>query len=154
MLQLFATRCSCIAILCVILVSFAAIMICVASQRMFIVVSVYFVIDSVRKRLDTLSYGVGLVFEKALDWIPTVATYLKIKIIKYVSICVGLIPQPRGPTKCLWIEKSIKEGQGPIRTVEASGGEKNICQYNTTDHLKTAVRANSESQIYLGQCPT
>jgi hypothetical protein len=34
--------------------------------------------------------------------------------------CVGLIPQPRSPTKCLWIEKSIKEGQGPIRTVEAS----------------------------------
>jgi hypothetical protein len=34
--------------------------------------------------------------------------------------CVGLIPQPSSPTKCLWIEKSIKEGQGPIRTVEAS----------------------------------
>jgi hypothetical protein len=29
-------------------------------------------------------------------------------------------PQPRSPTKCLWIEKSIKEGQGPIRTLEAS----------------------------------
>jgi hypothetical protein len=34
--------------------------------------------------------------------------------------CVGLIPQPGSPTKCLWIEKSIKEGQSPIRTVEAS----------------------------------
>jgi hypothetical protein len=35
--------------------------------------------------------------------------------------CVGLIPQPRSPTKCLWIEKSIKEGQGSqIRIVEAS----------------------------------
>jgi hypothetical protein len=34
--------------------------------------------------------------------------------------CVELIPQPRSPTKCLWIEKSIKEGQGRIRTVEAS----------------------------------
>jgi hypothetical protein len=34
--------------------------------------------------------------------------------------CVGLIPQPGSPTKCLWIEKSIKEGQGLIRTVEAS----------------------------------
>jgi hypothetical protein len=34
--------------------------------------------------------------------------------------CVGLIPQPRSPTKYPWIEKSIKEGQGPIRTVEAS----------------------------------
>jgi hypothetical protein len=38
--------------------------------------------------------------------------------------CVGLIPQPRSLTKCLWIEKSIKKGQGPIRTVEASGKKK------------------------------
>jgi succinate-acetate transporter protein len=36
-----------------VLVSFAAITLCVASQRVFIVVSVYFVIDSVRKLLDT-----------------------------------------------------------------------------------------------------
>jgi hypothetical protein len=36
-------------------VSFAAITLCVASQRVFIVV-VYFVIDSVRKLLDTTSY--------------------------------------------------------------------------------------------------
>jgi hypothetical protein len=36
-------------------VSFAAITLCVASQRVFIVV-VYFVIDSVRKLLDTPSY--------------------------------------------------------------------------------------------------
>jgi hypothetical protein len=35
-------------------VSFVAITLCVASQRVFIVVSVYFVIDSVRKILDTL----------------------------------------------------------------------------------------------------
>jgi len=37
-------------------VSFAAITPCVASQRVFIVVSVYFVFDSVRKLLDTPSY--------------------------------------------------------------------------------------------------
>jgi hypothetical protein len=37
-------------------VSFAAITLCVASQRVFIFVSVYFVIDSVRKLLDTPSY--------------------------------------------------------------------------------------------------
>jgi hypothetical protein len=36
-LQLFATRCSCISILWVSLVSFAAITLCVASQRVFIV---------------------------------------------------------------------------------------------------------------------
>jgi hypothetical protein len=35
-------------------VSFAAITLCVASQRVFVVV-VYFVIDSVRKRLDITS---------------------------------------------------------------------------------------------------
>jgi hypothetical protein len=42
-------------------VSFAAVTLCVASQRVFttvvvVVVVVYFVIDSVRKFLDTLSY--------------------------------------------------------------------------------------------------
>jgi hypothetical protein len=58
MVQLSATRCSCIAILWVSLVKFAAITLCVASQRVFIVVSVYFVIDSVRKLLDTPSYMV------------------------------------------------------------------------------------------------
>jgi hypothetical protein len=36
-------------------VSFAAITLYVASQRVFIVVSVYFVIDSVRKLLVTLT---------------------------------------------------------------------------------------------------
>jgi hypothetical protein len=38
-------------------VSFAAITLCVASQRVFIVIRVYFVIDSVRKLLDTPSYA-------------------------------------------------------------------------------------------------
>jgi hypothetical protein len=55
MVQLSATRCSYIAILCVSLVSFAAITLCVASLRVFIVV--YFVIDSVRKLLDIPSYN-------------------------------------------------------------------------------------------------
>jgi hypothetical protein len=54
MVQLYATRCSCIAILWVSLVSFATITLCVASQWAFVVV--YFVIDSVRKLLDTPSY--------------------------------------------------------------------------------------------------
>jgi hypothetical protein len=53
--QLSATKCSCIATLCVSLVSFATITLCDASQRVFIVV-VYFVVDSVRKLLDTPSY--------------------------------------------------------------------------------------------------
>jgi hypothetical protein len=38
-------------------VRFAVITLCVASQRVFIVVSVYFFIDSVRKLLDTPSYS-------------------------------------------------------------------------------------------------
>jgi hypothetical protein len=37
-------------------VSFVAITLCVASQRVFVVVSVYFVIDTVRKLLDRHSY--------------------------------------------------------------------------------------------------
>jgi hypothetical protein len=56
MVQLSATRCSCIAILWVSLVSFAATVLrVVASQRVFIVV-VYVVIDSVRKLLGIPSY--------------------------------------------------------------------------------------------------
>jgi hypothetical protein len=56
MVQLSATGCSCIAILWASLVSFAAITLCVASQRILIVVSVYFVIDSVPKLLNTPSF--------------------------------------------------------------------------------------------------
>jgi hypothetical protein len=50
MVKLSATTCSCIAILWVSLVSFVAI------TRQVFVVDVYFVIDSVRKLLDTHSY--------------------------------------------------------------------------------------------------
>jgi hypothetical protein len=57
MVELSATRCSCIAILWGSLVSFAAITFCVASQPVF-TVSLYFVIDSVRKVLDATSYNV------------------------------------------------------------------------------------------------
>jgi hypothetical protein len=56
MVELSATRCSCIAILWVSLVSSATIILYVASQLVFIVVSVNFFIDSVRKLLDTHSY--------------------------------------------------------------------------------------------------
>jgi hypothetical protein len=56
MVQLSATGYSFITILWVSLVSFSAITLFVASQRVFIVVSVYFVMDSVRKLWDTTSY--------------------------------------------------------------------------------------------------
>jgi hypothetical protein len=39
--------------------SCAAIILCVATERVFIVVSLYFVIDSVRKLLDTSAYTVA-----------------------------------------------------------------------------------------------
>jgi hypothetical protein len=53
LVQLSATRCSCIAILWVSVVGLAAITLCVASQRVFVVC---FVIESVWKLLDTSSY--------------------------------------------------------------------------------------------------
>jgi hypothetical protein len=55
MVQLSATRCSCIAILWVSLVSFVAITLYTASQRVYVVVVVF--VDSVRKLLDTPSYN-------------------------------------------------------------------------------------------------
>jgi predicted transcriptional regulator len=62
MVQLSATKYSYIAILCVSLVSFAAITLCVASQRVTPKVSVYFVIDSVRKVLDIPSYNIFVLY--------------------------------------------------------------------------------------------
>jgi hypothetical protein len=59
--QFSATRCSYIAILWVRLVGFVAITLFVASQRVFIVVSVYFVIYSVRKLLGIQSYSQAMI---------------------------------------------------------------------------------------------
>jgi hypothetical protein len=50
------TTCGCVAILWVSLVSFAAITLYVAFQRVIVVVVAYFIIDSVRKLLDIPSY--------------------------------------------------------------------------------------------------
>jgi hypothetical protein len=50
-------------------VSFAAITLCVASRRVFIV-AVYFVIDSVQKLLDTPSYTY-VFMKRFLDWSPS-----------------------------------------------------------------------------------
>jgi hypothetical protein len=52
MVQLSDTRCSCIAILWVSLVCFAAVTLYVASQRVIPTVSVYFIIHSVQKLFD------------------------------------------------------------------------------------------------------
>jgi hypothetical protein len=59
MVQLSATRCSCIAILWVSLVSFVAITLCVTSQRVFIVVTRIF-----RYRLSPETFGYTLVYCK------------------------------------------------------------------------------------------
>jgi hypothetical protein len=62
MVQLCATKCSCIAIFQVSLVSSVTITLCVTSQRVFVVVVVvvvYFVIDSIRKLLATPSIAIG-----------------------------------------------------------------------------------------------
>jgi hypothetical protein len=68
MVRLSATRCSCVATLCVSPVSFAAIILCVASQRVFIVVIslsaqsgnfwVYLRIKFSRTVLHGVSYGI------------------------------------------------------------------------------------------------
>jgi hypothetical protein len=56
MVQLSATNCRCIFILWVSLVNFAAITLCVASERVIPKVSIYFVINLVWKLLNTPSY--------------------------------------------------------------------------------------------------
>jgi hypothetical protein len=74
-------------------VSFAAITLHVASQQVFVVVSLYFVIDSVRKVLDTHSYNTEdhfytllVNFNHNISWIWTFHT---IKL-KYTRACVLL----------------------------------------------------------------
>jgi hypothetical protein len=66
MVQLSATKCSCIAILWVILVSFATITLRVTSQRVFIVVSVYFIMSQsgnfwIHSRISSVSSEESLV---------------------------------------------------------------------------------------------
>jgi hypothetical protein len=84
MVQLSATRCSCIAALWVSLVSFAAITLCVASQHVFIVV--YFVIDSIRKLLYTPSYKrIGLTASDK----PDISYAFKITVTTIKGYSVG-----------------------------------------------------------------
>jgi hypothetical protein len=71
-------------------VSFAAVTLCVASQRVFIVVViVYFVIDSVRKLLDTPSY---------LDdhLVPQASCLVHLAFGRYMI----LVPEPDVLNKC------------------------------------------------------
>jgi hypothetical protein len=70
MVQLSATSFSCVAILSISLVSFAAISLCVASERVF-ACCFYSVIFSVRKLLDTPSYYIALIRELCLYTIFT-----------------------------------------------------------------------------------
>jgi len=58
-------------------VSFATVTLCVASQRVFIVVILYFVVDSVRILLDTPSQFVKGVFEGN---VPTFATKSQVRV--------------------------------------------------------------------------
>jgi hypothetical protein len=58
-------------------VSFAAITPCIASQRVISKVSVYFVIDSVRKLLDTPSYGVDVICAR-------LSAFLTSEIMQYI----------------------------------------------------------------------
>jgi hypothetical protein len=96
MIQLSATMRSCVAILWVSLVSFAAITLCVASQQVIPKVSVYFFIGSVRKLLDTPSY------------IRCVFTYSMVQDIILKADChptcqkiSHLLIEPEGSLPCL-----------------------------------------------------
>jgi hypothetical protein len=68
MVQFSATRCSCIAILWVSVVSFAVISLCVASQWVIPKISIYFVTNSVWKLLDTSSYFFLSLFVTEYTW--------------------------------------------------------------------------------------
>jgi len=50
------------------LVSFTAVTLCIASQHMFIFVSIYFAIDSVRKLFDILPFVVSAMKDFEFHW--------------------------------------------------------------------------------------
>jgi hypothetical protein len=81
MVQLFATRCSCIAILWVSLVSFDAITLCVASQRVFIVVSIYFVMT-----------------QSGNFWIHSRASHVSDRNFSHPSIFIDIKNKENGPS--------------------------------------------------------
>jgi hypothetical protein len=65
-------------------VSFVAINLCVASQRVFIVVRVYFVIDSARKLLDTQIYLMGVIYVWTFYQLSVSSSAL---ILLYLFVC-------------------------------------------------------------------
>jgi hypothetical protein len=85
MVQLSANKCSCIAILWVSLVSFAAIILYIASQRVFIVVSIYFVIDSVRKLLDAPSYVFSITETRVCSGWPSTMRFINTRPSSFES---------------------------------------------------------------------
>jgi hypothetical protein len=87
MVQLSATRCSCIVILWVSLVSFAAIILCVASQRVFIIV--YSVIDYVRKLLVIPPYF----HRRTNSYKYTRATELSVVLLNPICASLSLLPK-------------------------------------------------------------
>jgi hypothetical protein len=107
MVQLSATRCSCIATLWDSIVIFVAITLCVASQRVFIVVNVYFVINSVRKLLDTPS---------SLTRIPP--KHKSLALFKRLHIIVSTY---------IFIGRSIRTQDGV--TQSSNSGRKLICMF-------------------------
>jgi len=70
-------------------VSFAAITLCIASQLVFIVVNVYFILDLVRKLLDTLSYMCVRVCVYAYCVCIYVHMYVCMYVCMYVSIATN-----------------------------------------------------------------
>jgi hypothetical protein len=70
-------------------VSFVAVTLCVASQRVFIVV--YFVIDPVRKLLDTSSYGSTMCVQKWGRSSGFILSSLILFLSPYFSSLFGLL---------------------------------------------------------------
>jgi hypothetical protein len=89
MVHLTATRCSCFAVFWASVKRFATITLCVASQRVLLVV-IYFVIDSVRKLLVTPSYG------HKYESIIQIDLKVVFEDMKWLSLKI------RPSNKCLW----------------------------------------------------
>jgi hypothetical protein len=105
MVQLSDTRCSRIAILWFSLVSFATITLYVTSQGVFIFV-VYFVIDSVRKLLDTPSYFLRVLLPYS---VPNLCKRWKCLVNQNITVLYCFLTKTVKPKIHFWVPFSNNE---------------------------------------------
>jgi hypothetical protein len=152
--QLSSIVCSCIAILWISLVSFTVMTLCVASQRVFIVVSVYFVIDSVRKLLDTPSYIFSLIRKKTPEPFITVRVGTPLAVFIFlVPINFPYIVQLPATARKLLLPKTVqKNSMSRVSTISQLRKTKNFIKDISDGDVRTSLSTFDIEIPYVTFC--